>query len=142
MSTRKPKPERGIAVRSNVDGTFSYRGRVWSARDGKQLSGPWFPTIHQARNWRQDALVAVRKGTLRASVALTVREAAADFIEGAREGRILDRAGTRYKPSSVRNYDGWLRRYVLPTLGDRRLGDVRRADVQDLVDLLVGRGLQ
>lgn len=141
MSTRKPKPEKGIAVRYASDGTPSYRGRVWSARDGKRLNGPWLPTIAQARNWRQDALVAVRKGTLRAPVAMTVAEAAADFIAGARDGRILDRAGTRYKPSSIRNYDGWLRRYVLPTLGESRIGDVRRADVQDLVDALVGRGL-
>jgi integrase len=86
--------------------------------------------------------VAVRNGTLRAPVDLTVREAATDFINGAREGRILDRAGKRYKPSSVRNYDGWLRRYVVPTFGDRRLGDVRRADVQGLVDSLIGRGLK
>jgi integrase len=73
---------------------------------------------------------------------MTVREAATDFINGAREGRILDRSGKRYKPSSIRNYDGWLRRYVLPSLGDHRIGDVRRADVQDLVDALIGRGLK
>ena len=138
---KHPKPEKGIAVRYAVDGTPSYRGHVWSARDGKQLRGPWFPTITQARHWRQDALVSVRTGSLRAPVALTVRDAAADFIAGAREGRILDRAGTRYKPSSIRNYEGWLDRYVLPALGDRRLGDVRRVDVQDLVDALIGRGL-
>src|SRR5690348_15009254 len=100
------KPEKGIAVRYAVDSTPRYRGHVWSAADGKQLRGPWFPTITQARNWRQDALVAVRKGTLRAPVALTVADAAVDFIAGARDGRILDRAGTRYKPSSIRNYEG------------------------------------
>jgi integrase len=141
MSSAKRKPEKGIAVRYAADGKPSYRGRVWSARDERQLSGPWFPTITQARNWRQDALVAVRKGTMRAPVAVTVAEAAATFIDGARAGTVLDRSGRRYKPSSVRNYDGWLRRYVLPALGARRLGDVRRADVQDLVDALIGRGL-
>jgi integrase len=141
MSSRKPKPERGIAVRFATDGTPSYRGRVWSARDGKQLSGPWFPTIAQARNWRQDALVSVRKGTMRAPIAVTVADAAAAFIDGARAGTVLDRSGRPYKPSSIRNYDGWLRRYVLPALGDRKLGEVRRADVQDLVDALIGRGL-
>jgi integrase len=147
----KHKAETGIEVRhttscrSRDEGRCScqpsFRGHVWSARDGKQLRSPWFPTIGQARNWRQDAVVAVRKGALRAPVSITVEEAARDFIDGAREGRILDRAGSRYKPSSIRNYDGWLRRYVLPTVGHRRLGDVRRADVQDLVDKLVGQGL-
>ena len=111
---RQRKPEVGIAARTAADGTPSYRGRVWSARDGKQLSGPWFPTIAQARNWRQDALVGVRKGTVRAPVPVTVTEAAAAFLDGARAGTVLDRSGRRYKPSSVRNYDGWLRRYVLP----------------------------
>ena len=139
---KHPKHEKGIAVRYAVDRTPSYRGHVWSARDGRQLRGPWFPTVTQARNWRQDALVAVRKGTLRAPIALTVSEAADAFIAGAKAGKILDRAGKRYKPSSTRNYEGWLRRYVLPALGDRRLGDVRRADVQDLVDGLIGQGLQ
>jgi integrase len=149
---KHPKPEQGIEVRhtarcrSRESGRCScepgYRGHIWSARDQKRIRGPWFPTVAQARNWRQDALVAVRTGRLRAPVALTVGEAADDFIEGARDGRILDRAGTCYKPSSIRNYDGWLRRYVLPAFGDRRLGEVRRADVQDLVDALIGRGLQ
>jgi len=148
---RNRKPEKGIEVRHEADCRSreggrcncdpSYRGHVWSARDQKRIRSPWFATTAQARNWRQDGLVAVRKGSLRAPVALTVGEAAEDFITGAREGRILDRAGTRYKPSSIRNYEGWLRRYVLPALGDKRLGDVRRADVQDLVDALVGRGL-
>jgi hypothetical protein len=36
----------------------------------------------------------------------------------------------------IRDYDGDLRRHVLPSLGDRRLCDVRRCDVQDLVDRL------
>ena len=138
---KHPKPEKGIAVRYAKDGTPSYRGRVWSARDEKQLSGPWFPTISQARNWRQDALVAIRKGTMRAPAAISVREAAEQFIDGARARTVLDRSGRPYKPSSIRNYDGWLRRYVLPALGDKRLSDVRRADIQDLVDTLVGRGL-
>lgn len=138
---RQPKPEKGIEVRHAKDGTPSFRGHVWSATDSRRIRGPWFPTITQARNWRQDALVAVRKGTLRAPVALTVREAAEAFIAGTRDGSVLDRAGERYKPSSIRNYEGWLDRYVLPTLGPRRVGDVRRADVQDLVDQLVGSGL-
>ena len=120
----------------------SYRGHVWSAREQKRIRGPWFPTPAQARNWRQDALVAVRKGTLRAPVEITVSDAATGFLDGARAGRVLDRAGKAYKPATIRNYSGWLRRYVLPALGDRRLGDVRRADVQELVDELIGLGLQ
>jgi integrase len=41
----------------------------------------------------------------------------------------------------IRDYKGDLDRHVIPQLGDRRLGDVRRCDLQELVDNLVGRGL-
>ena len=141
MSKAKAKPEQGIEERTDSDGRVRYRGHVWSAREGRRIRGPWCRTRAEARNWRQDALVGVRKGTVRAPSALTVADAAEQFIEGARAGIVLDRSGRPYKPSSVRNYDGWLRRYVLPALGDRRLSEVRRADVQDLVDALIGRGL-
>jgi integrase len=137
----KPKPEKGVEVRSSKDGVAHYRGHVWSAADSKRLRSPWFPTITQARNWRQDAVVAVRRGTMRAPTAQTVRDAATEFIAGAKDGSVLDRSGKRYKPSSIRNYDGWLDRYVLPALGDKKLSQVKRADVQDLVDKLIVAGL-
>jgi integrase len=54
---------------------------------------------------------------------------------------ILNRSGEVYKPSVLRGYAADLRNYVLPELGGRRLADVRRADLQALVDRLVGRGL-
>ena len=76
MSNRKPKPATGIESRQSKDGAWSHRGKVWSARDKKRIIGPWFPTIAAARNWRQDALVGLRQGTVRAPVALTLREAA------------------------------------------------------------------
>ena len=68
-------------------------------------------------------------------------EAAAEFIDGARAGHVLNRKGEPYRPSVVRDYEGDLRRHVLPLLGDRRLSDVRRADVQELVDRLVASAL-
>lgn len=141
MSTKKRKPEQGIESRTRADGSQSYRGHVWSARDEKRIRGPWFPTVAQARNWRQDNLVGVRKGTVRAPVETTVREAAADFLEGARSGRVLNRKGERYRPSVTRDYEGDLRRHVEPALGDLRLSEVRRANVQDLIDMLVAAGL-
>jgi integrase len=141
MSTRKSKPEQGIEVRRRADGSESFRGHVWSARDGKRIRGPWFPTKAQARNWRQDNLVGVRKGTVRPPHPATVHEAAVEFIEGARAGHVLNRKGERYRPSVIRDYEGDLARHVLPRLGGRRLSDARRGDVQELVDELVARGL-
>jgi integrase len=57
------------------------------------------------------------------------------------DGSILDRSGKAYKPSVVRGYRQVLHAYVFPMLGDHRLDDVRRADVQDLVDQLRRQGL-
>ena len=42
MSAKQRTPEKGIAVRYGKDGTPSYRGHVYSARDKKQIRGPWF----------------------------------------------------------------------------------------------------
>lgn len=141
MSTRKAKPEKGIEARTRAGGATSYRGHVWSARDQRRIRGPWFPAVAQARHWRLDTLAGLRAGTVRPPVATTLHEAAAEFIDGARDGRVLNRKGERYRPSVIRDYRGDLDRHVLPTLGDRRLSDVRRGDVQDLVDRLVGAGL-
>jgi integrase len=58
-----------------------------------------------------------------------------------RDGTIPTRSGGRYKPSVVRSYADALRLRLLPALGDVRLSEVTRADVQDLADRLTARGL-
>ncbi len=68
-------------------------------------------------------------------------EAAREWLKGARDGTIRTRSGDPYKPSAIRAYDDHLERRVLPALGSRRLADVRRCDVQDLVDQLVAAKL-
>ena len=151
MSTTKRKPEQGIEVRhakacrSKESGRCScrpsYRGHVWSARDQRRIRGPFFPSIAQARNWRQDAVVALRRGTMRAPCAQTVAEAAAALLEGMQAGTVLDRSGKPYKPATRRSYAQALNAYVLPRLGDRKLSAVARRDVQDFVDSLRAAGL-
>jgi integrase len=109
---------------------------VWSNRDGKRIRKT-FPTLAAAKAWRRDALVALERGTMRAPTATTVREAAEAFLAGARQGTIRNRGGDPFKPSAIRTYEQALRLRVLPDLGDRRLSDVGRVDVQDLADQLV-----
>ncbi len=58
-----------------------------------------------------------------------------------RDGSIPTRTGARYKPATIRGYDEAMTLRVLPTLGDKRLSDIERADVQDLADTLTGGGL-
>lgn len=142
---RNPKPERGIETRTGRDGRTYYRGHVFDKRgnDGKgaRIRSQWFASKDEARNWRIDTSAGLRNGTVRAPVATTIADAAAAFIEGARAGDILNRNGRRYRPSVIRDYQGDLARHVLPTLGHRRLSDVRRGDVQALIDRLVADGL-
>jgi integrase len=118
----------------------SYQAQVWSARDKKRLSRS-FPTLAAAKAWRHDALVGVRRGTVRASGTPTLIEAATEWLRGAREGSIRNRSGDRYKPSALRGYEQALRDRILPQLGGAKLGDIRRSDVQRLVNRMLAGGL-
>jgi integrase len=91
--------------------------------------------------WRQEAQVALRRGLLRAPTAVTLEEAAREWLAAAEAGIIRTRSGDRYKPSALRSYRQDLNGKVLPELGRLRLSAVSRSDVQDLVDRLVARGL-
>lgn len=130
----------GIDVRVGKDGRKTYRVRVWSQRDRRRITKT-FTSLAEAKAWRADAHVALRKGTLQAPSPRTVRDAAENFLAGMRSGAVRDRSGRAYKPSTIRTYDAKLDRYVLPALGDYRLSELRRAEVQALVDELVGDGL-
>ncbi len=117
-----------------------YEVFVYSKRDGKKIRKT-FPTQATAKAWRQDAQPAVRKQVLRVPTPVTLGQAARELIVGMRDGSIPTRSGTRYKPAAIRSYDEALRLRILPELGDMRLSDVRRGDVQALADRLTGEGL-
>jgi integrase len=117
----------------------NYQAQVWSPRTRKRVSRN-FPTLAAAKNWRQDAAVAMRKGTFHADQPLTVREAGERWLAGAQAGTIRNRSGRQYKPSVVRGYERALRNWLLPELGARPLADVRRRDVQELVDRWIEAG--
>jgi integrase len=118
----------------------AYRAKVWSARDRKAVRKS-FPTLAAAKGWRADAQVQLADGRLRAPSPTTLAEAAEAWLSGARAGTIRNRSGDPYKPSAIRAYDDALRLRVLPALGPHRLTDIRRVDVQDLVDGLIAEGL-
>src|SRR5437588_7285184 len=94
--------------RSREGGTCTckptYQAQVWSARERKQIKRT-FPTLAAARAWRADALVALRRGTMKAPTRVNVAEAASEWITGARDGAIRTRKGTPYKPSALRGYE-------------------------------------
>src|SRR5437763_2362881 len=117
----------------------TYQAAVWSNRERKRIRRE-FPPLAAAKLWRQDAQVALRRGTMRAPTTTTVREAAAAWLEGARAGTILNRKREPYKPSALRSYERVLNLRVLPTFGHTKLSALERNDVQDLVDRMPAHG--
>jgi integrase len=134
----------GKRCRSRSGGACScrptYQASVWSAVEQKRIRETC-PTLAEARAWRSEAQTAIRRGTLRAPSQVTLLEVAEAWLEGARAGSIRNRSGDRYKPSVIRSYETSLRLRVLPELGTRKFSEIRRRDVQDIADRLLGQGL-
>ena len=133
--------QRGCGAPSGAPCTCrpSYRASVWDPRD-RRLIRRTFPTAAAAKGWRVDATGALRRGELRGALGPTLREAAEAWEAGARAGAIRNRSGDRYKPSVIRGYETSMRLRLLPELGGVRLGELRRAGVQRLVDELLRTG--
>jgi hypothetical protein len=111
---------------------------VWDPRE-RRLHVQTFADPVAAKAWRDDASQRVRAGTMRVDSSTTIAQAAEALIAGMNDGTVLDRTGRPYKPSTRRGYARDLRNDVVPALGALRLTDVRRRDVQALVDALRAR---
>ncbi|MCC6791840.1 MAG: site-specific integrase [Thermomicrobiales bacterium] len=118
----------------------SYRAQVYLKRDGKAVRKT-FRSREEAVAWRQDALVAARRGAMRPSVPRSLRQVAEDWLVGARDGTITNRSGDPYKPAAVRGYEKAMRLRIYPELSDARFSDVRVIDLQELVDRWRADGL-
>lgn len=118
----------------------SYQAHVWSAREGKRIRKT-FPTLAAAKVWRSDAVVALRRGTMRAPTAMTLRQTWETWLAGAREGSVRNRSGDLYKPSVLRSYETSMRLRVLVEFGGARLSDITHVTVQDLADRMLADGL-
>jgi len=94
----------------------------------------WRPTA--ARSVTTDSHVVVRPRA-DGNVAAAVEE----FVAAMEQGVAVNRRGRRYRPSALRDLRGILNHHVVPSLGQMPLRDVRRQDVQTLVDRLVADGL-
>jgi integrase len=119
--------------RCNCDA--GYEAWVFLNREGKKVSKT-FRTEAEAKSWRSDAQAVARRGGLRIPTKTTMREAWEAWLRGAKDGTTSNRSGDAFKPSALRAYEGAMRREVLPALGDVRLSDLRRADLQAFADRL------
>ena len=152
MQSKRSHP--GIRIRhsrlcQSADGAAcncqpSYEASVFDSRTGrkfrKTFSGKG--ALSAAKAWRADATSLSNRGELRAPTRLTLSLAAAEWVAGAtaEPPTILTRSGHPYKPSVLRGYRADLRLHVLPALGHRRLSEVRRGDLQALIDRMLGAG--
>ena len=117
-----------------------FEGSVFDHRIGKKIRKT-FPSASEAKSWRSDQLVALRRGKNIMPAKVALREAAEEWLAAAEQGTATTRGGRRYKPATLRSYRHALNERILPELGALRLSEIRRADVQALADRTLGSGL-
>jgi hypothetical protein len=113
---------------------------VWSARERKPIRKT-FRTLADARAWRQESQVALRKGLLRSPSQISLREAADEWLAAAEAGIVRTRSGEAYKPFAIRAYRQALNHRALPLLGRKRLTGISHTMIQDLADRLCAQAL-
>ena len=135
---RSKSPARvGIESRSDANGVERYRAKVWDKRAGKHRSGPWTTNLSEARGHRLDLQSRIAAGGLGENSTTRVLDAEmAELLAGMESGAARTRSGTRYKPSVCRLYSSAYRLYLAPFLGHCRVAEIRRKDIQMLVDRL------
>src|SRR6266508_2583696 len=116
-----------------------YRVAAYDAISRRKVSKT-FRTLGAARRWRAGAQTQAAKGVRLAGTSQTLRDAAEAFAYGIASGAVRTKAGERYKPSVVREYERSLRLHILPKLGGAKLSKLQRRDVQRLVDELLESG--
>jgi integrase len=134
----------GVYVRHRLDCTVeqggtcdcspSYWGRVWDRAVNKHRKTRMMQSIAEARNARSDLQASLRAGKVPAHGSMRVATAIDAYLKAIDAGTALNKHGRPYKPSAFRDLQGALEGYVRPQLGHRRLADLRRRDVQGLVD--------
>src|SRR6476646_3875556 len=142
--SRKPLP-RGIRERhsracnakttgrcSCVPGP-SYQVRVWSNKESA-FRVRSFPTLTAAEEFQKVTKRAVKGGVLVAE-RRTVRDAGDELLERMEAGTIRNKRRQPFKPSVTRAYRQGLDR-VYPHIGAMDVRDVKRRDVQRMVDEL------
>jgi integrase len=113
---------------------------VWDRAAGKPRKTKRFALIREARNAREDLERQVREGKLPTPTGPRLGDAIERFVGAARDGVALNKWGRRYRPRAWRDLESALR-HVPDRLRRKRLDEVRRGDIQRLVDELAERGL-
>lgn len=114
----------------------SYWGQVWDRSAGKRRKTRSFPAIPEARQARADLEATICAGRVPVASSMRVSAAIEAYLAAIESGTAMNKHGRRYKPSAIRDLRGALDGHVKDAFGGHRLTDVRRGDVQRLVDKL------
>jgi integrase len=112
----------------------SYWGKVYDRADGKYKKTKMCPTSSAARHARKALLELLEKGGLPKEAPLRLRDALPRFVEDAEAGRALNKKGKPFKPRAIKSIDQTIRLHFMPTLGPRRITDIRKGDIQRIAD--------
>lgn len=120
----------------------AFFGVIWDRTVSKTVKTAHVRSAMAARDARSDLAKAIDRGERPERSYVRLGDAVDRFVLAAGEGVALNKHGHRYKPRAVEDLKGALEGHVLAHLGkQRRLSDVRRRDVQAMVDGLVEQGL-
>lgn len=118
----------------------SYYGVVWERDAARHRKTRRFPQAIEARDARADLREGLRKGSVVPESGMRLDEARQRFVHAAREGVALNKRGRRYRSRSVEDIESALA-HVPNDLARRRVSEVKRGEVQALVDELSASGL-
>lgn len=130
--------KQGCAVERDLDCSCSpsYWGSAWDRGRGKAVKTVLLPTVTAAVKARADLKTTVSSGRVPVSTSMRTTRAIEAFLLAIESGVALNKHGRRYKREAVRDLRGALENHVVPAFGAKRFADVRRGDVQALVDQL------
>lgn len=135
---RKSPQRIGIETEQRGDGTERHRAYLrfpspTGQGRGPLKRGPWREHLAEARQDRLSLQNRAAVGAPMPSTLPTVAEAVRAFLRDAEEGRTWARGGKPYAARSLAIYDQDFRLRIVPALGELRVDQVRRSQVQALV---------
>lgn len=119
--------------------TPSYYGTTYDRAANRRAKTKRLATAEAARNARADLIAMIERGDAPAGGTLRLSEARERFVTAARDGKVLNKHGHRYKPRAIDDIEEVLRVHVEPDLGTKRITTIRRGDIQAIVDDLAPR---
>lgn len=128
MPNRAPRNhiERGVFSYQLADGTTLYGAR-WRQADGKTKEQLGFKTKTKARDHRDLMRAEAVNGVVRDDARLTF---------AAWHERWWKAKRSTIETNTQLQYESLLRNHVIPVLGGRRIGAIRRIDIEELVGVL------